>query len=77
MVADTLTRPERARAFAEARQIREAVVEAGGCRYCTRRAGVLETVGRRAACGLSPPLAFPGCTGRAAGFEFDEESFDG
>lgn len=75
MSADALSKPERSCARDQAKDVRELVKEDGGCCYCTRRAGLFETVGRRAACGLSPPLQFPACVGEAQGFDFDEPAF--
>ena len=57
--------------------IREAVCADGGCRYCTHRAGLFESIGRRAVCGLDPPRAFPGCLDGIGGFEFDEAAYQG
>lgn len=75
MTADALTKPERGCARTQARAVREAVRADGGCAYCTRRAGLFETIGRRAACGLTPPRQFPACVGTAQGFDFDEAAF--
>lgn len=74
-MTDALTKPERGCARGQGRDIRELVKEDGGCCYCTRRAGIFETIGRRAACGLSPPKQFPSCVESAQGFDFDEPAF--
>ena len=75
-MAETLTRPERARAVAEARRIRERISESGGCAYCTRRDRTFG-IGRIATCGLEPRRQFPRCVGQAGGFEFDESTDHG
>lgn len=75
MTADALTRPERTCSRAQARTIRGRVLEDGGCCYCTRRAHLFDTVGRRALCGLTPPKRFPLCVLLKDGFDFDEEAF--
>lgn len=75
MTADALTKPERKCSRAQARTIRGHVVEDGGCCYCTRRAGLFDTFGRRAACGLDPPRQFPLCITQRDGFEFDESAY--
>jgi len=72
---DALTKPERSCGRAQARTMREHVMEDGGCCYCTKRAGLFETIGRRAACGLDPPKKFPLCIALAGGFEFDEPAY--
>lgn len=74
-MTDALTKPERTCSRAQARTIRARVLEDGGCCYCTRRAGLFETVGRRAACGLEPPKQFPLCIALAGGFDFDEAAY--
>lgn len=73
--AGDLSRPERGCARDQARRIRERVHADGGCCFCTKRAHIFETVGRRAVCGLDPPKAFPDCLDARAGFAFDEESY--
>jgi hypothetical protein len=75
MSADHLTRPERSCSRSQARDVRALVIEDGGCCYCTKRAGLFETVGRRAVCGLEPPKQFPQCAGTGH-FEFDEQRFN-
>ena len=75
MTDDVLSRPERSCARIQAKQIRELVHEDGGCCYCTRRAGIFATIGRRAVCGLDPPRRFPECAGSRSGFDFDERAF--
>lgn len=75
MSADDLSRPERHCARGQAREIRDLVHEDGGCCYCTQRSGLFETIGRRAACGLTPPRQFPACVGTPDGFTFDEPAF--
>ncbi|HEY1034605.1 MAG TPA: hypothetical protein VGE09_06460 [Pseudoxanthomonas sp.] len=75
MSSDHLTRPERSCSRSQARDVRALVVEDGGCCYCTKRAGLFETVGRRAVCGLTPPQQFPKCLDSGQ-FEFDEERFN-
>jgi hypothetical protein len=74
-MTDALTKPERTCSRAQARTIREHVLDDGGCAYCTRRAGLFETVGRRALCGLDPPKKFPACIALPGGFEFDEAAY--
>lgn len=77
MTADALTKPERSCARGQGREAMELVREDGGCCYCTRRSGVLDTIGRRAACGLDPPQQFPNCVDgeRGRDFDFDEPAF--
>ncbi len=73
-MTETLTRPERAQAFAEARRIvRDGIRERGGCAFCTRRDRTFG-IGRIATCGLHPQKQFPRCVGQPGGFEFDEIS---
>lgn len=74
-MSDALSKPERHVARDQGKEVRELVKEDGGCCYCTRRCGVFETIGRRAACGLSPPKQFPACVDSPQGFEFDEAAF--
>ena len=73
--ADHLSKPERRCARDQAKDIRELVREDGGCCYCTNRARIFETVGRRALCGLTPPKQFPACVQTRDGFDFDEPAF--
>lgn len=75
MTADALSKPERSCARTQARSVRAAVHDDGGCCYCTRRARLFDTIGRRAACGLTPPKQFPSCVDSAQGFTFDEAAF--
>jgi len=75
VTADALTKPERTCSRAQARSIRAHVLDDGGCCYCTHRSSVLNTIGRRAACGLEPPKQFPLCTALAGGFDFDEQAY--
>ena len=74
MISDLLTTPERSCSRAQARQVRSAVIEDGGCCYCTHRAHIFQGVGRLATCGLTPPKAFPACIAFGH-FEFDEPAF--
>lgn len=71
------TKPEIGTERELCRAIREAVVDAGGCRYCRRRTHLFDTIGSRAACGLEPPRAFPKCVDQPGGFEFDEAAYCG
>lgn len=73
--AEALSRPERGCARSQARRIRERIHDDGGCCYCTKRAGIFQTVGRLAVCGLTPPKAFPACVAAPEGFTFDEPAF--
>jgi hypothetical protein len=57
---DFLTRPERAAAREQAKPLRDKVIECGGCTCCKHRDRATEGP-TRAACGLSPPQAFPKC----------------
>lgn len=75
MTAEALTKPERTCSRAQGRAIRDQVMDDGGCCYCTRRSGLFETVGRRAACGLDPPKQFPACAVQPGGFDFDEPAY--
>lgn len=72
---DALTKPERSCTRAQGRRIRELLVDAGGCAFCTRRSRVFEGIGRIAACGLDPPKQFPQCAAADGGFDFDEPAF--
>lgn len=74
MTADQLTRPERSCSRLQGRAVRAAVLEEGGCCYCTNRARLFEGVGRLATCGLDPPKAFPACVAFGQ-FDFDEPAF--
>jgi hypothetical protein len=74
-MSDELTRPEKFTARGQGLTQREQVVADGGCCYCTRRAAIFATVGRRAVCGMQPPKAFPACVSQQRGFEFDEEAY--
>lgn len=74
-MTDDYTRPELGVERELCRAIREAVVDAGGCRYCRHRARLFDTEGSRAACGLEPPRAFPACLDQQQGFEFDQEAY--
>lgn len=74
-MSDALSKPERYVARDQGREVRDLVKEDGGCCYCTRRCSVLNTIGRRAACGLSPPKQFPACVASPQGFDFDEAAF--
>lgn len=74
-MSDDYTRPEIGTERELCRAIREAVTEAGGCRYCKHRAALFETIGTRAVCGLTPPRGFPRCVETPGGFEFDEAAY--
>lgn len=76
-MTDDYTKPELGAERELCRAIREAVTGAGGCSYCKHRARLFETVGRRAACGLEPPRAFPRCVDQPDGFAFDEGAYSG
>lgn len=69
------TQPERFTARGQGLTQRKRVIRDGGCNYCTRRAHIFATVGRRAVCGLQPPKAFPACVSQSRGFVFDEEAY--
>lgn len=75
MTTDALTKPERHCTRAQGRKIREELLQAGGCAFCTRRSTLFEGIGRIAACGLDPPKQFPVCVAFRGGFEFDEPAF--
>lgn len=75
MTADHMTKPERSCSRAQTKRVRALVLEDGGCCYCRHRTRLFDGVGRLAACGLTPPKAFPACVVFPGGFEFDEAAF--
>ncbi|HET6631537.1 MAG TPA: hypothetical protein VFG73_02360 [Rhodanobacteraceae bacterium] len=68
-MTEPLTRPERYTAMRNCHEVVDKVRAAGGCHYCQHRAAAFGG-GRRAACGLDPPRAFPACVDQH--FEFDD-----
>lgn len=66
---DQLTRPERACQINQAKRVRERIVAAGGCPYCTKRDP--DEGWGRAVCGLRPQQKFPACVASNT-FRFDE-----